>query len=357
MTGAEITLSSSTIAKRWLTLARLTSAKRRAPIELKVKLTTHSPVSGLVPARASVRSAPSTSIRLRTAIFSFGRSCIGRYSSPGGGGPPAAGLAVSSTSRNVMCAVLPINCLMRSGSPTPGSCTTMRSCPWRVICGSTTPVSSMRRRTISIDWSTAPAARAASAGADRVRVIGAVRLRPIVMSGRPVEASWLISGFSAATAASVLAGVAQPQQDPILVWLWLQRLVEDLAAAQRLPDPIGQAVQPLLHHRLHVDLEQQIAAAAQVEAEVNRAPGHPRGRGGKQIGHAEQYPEQADAQDERGLHAAEIHHGLTRGAPGHRVARLAAVLCAAAACDCPVHGGSRAGVAPFVTAAGAVYSP
>ena len=91
------------------------SAKRRAPTELKVKLTTHSPVSGLVPARASVRSAPSTSMRLRTAIFSPGRSCIGRKSSPGGGGPPPFGLAVSSTSRNVMCAVLPINCLMRFG--------------------------------------------------------------------------------------------------------------------------------------------------------------------------------------------------------------------------------------------------
>ena len=92
MTGALITLSSSTMAKRWLTLARVISAKRRAPIELKVKFTTHSPVSGLVPARASVRSPPSTSTRLRTAIFSFGLSCIGRNSSPGGGGPPAVGV-------------------------------------------------------------------------------------------------------------------------------------------------------------------------------------------------------------------------------------------------------------------------
>ena len=46
----------------------------------------------------------------------------------------------------------------------PGSCTTMRSAPWRVICGSTTPVSSMRRRTISIDCCTAAVARSISAG-------------------------------------------------------------------------------------------------------------------------------------------------------------------------------------------------
>ena len=171
ITGALITWLSSTMAKRWLTLARVTSAKRRAPTELKVKFTTQSPVCGLVPARASVRSPPSTSTRRRTAIFWFGWFCIGRNSSPGGGGPLAAGLALSSTSWNVMCAVLPSSSLIRFGSSMPGSWTTMRSLPWRVICGSTTPVSSMRRRTISIDCCTAAVARSFSATGDRVSVI------------------------------------------------------------------------------------------------------------------------------------------------------------------------------------------
>ena len=55
ITGAVITLSSSTMAKGWPTLARLMSAKRRAPTLSKVKFTTHSPVCGVLPGRASVR--------------------------------------------------------------------------------------------------------------------------------------------------------------------------------------------------------------------------------------------------------------------------------------------------------------
>jgi hypothetical protein len=78
MTGALITLPSSTMANRWLTFARVISANRLAPTVLKVKSTTHSPVCGFVAARASVRSPPSTSTRLRTAIFSVGLSCIDR---------------------------------------------------------------------------------------------------------------------------------------------------------------------------------------------------------------------------------------------------------------------------------------
>ncbi len=53
----------------------------------------------------------------------------------------------------------------------PGNCTTMRVSPCWVICGSTTPVSSMRRRTISIDCCTAPRARAFSATGERVSMI------------------------------------------------------------------------------------------------------------------------------------------------------------------------------------------
>ena len=67
MFGAVMTFSSRTMAKGRPTLARVTSAKRRVPMESKVKFTTHSPFRLSCPARASVRLAPSTSTRRRTA--------------------------------------------------------------------------------------------------------------------------------------------------------------------------------------------------------------------------------------------------------------------------------------------------
>ena len=119
-------------------------------------------------------------------------------------------------------------------------------------------------------------------------------------SGAPVGPSALISGFSAATAASVLAGSRSRSRTRFWSGCGFQRLVEDLRAGRSAwRTPSSQAVQPLLDHRLHVDLEQQVAAAAQVEAEMHGAPGQPGGRRGKQVGQAEQHPEQADAEDER----------------------------------------------------------
>ena len=44
---------------------------------------------------------------------------------------------------------------MLSGSLSPGTCTRMRSLPWRWMVGSRVPTSSIRRRTISSDWVTA----------------------------------------------------------------------------------------------------------------------------------------------------------------------------------------------------------
>ncbi len=62
----------------------------------------------------------------------------------------------------------------------------------------------MRRRTISIDCCTAPWARAFSATGDRVSVMVPSGWLAMSRSGVPVGPSALISGFSAATAASVL---------------------------------------------------------------------------------------------------------------------------------------------------------
>ena len=51
-------------------------------------------------------------------------------------------------------AVLPSSSLRRCGSCRPGTCTRMRSTPWRWISGSTVPSSLTRRSTIWIDCST-----------------------------------------------------------------------------------------------------------------------------------------------------------------------------------------------------------
>ena len=123
ITGALITLSSSTMAKGRPTLARVISAKRLVPVPSKVKFTTHSPVRESCPARALVRFLPSTATLRRTATRSPARS-LGRNITPGGGLP--ARLALSSTRWNVMRAVRPSKSLIRFGSSTPGSVTRMR---------------------------------------------------------------------------------------------------------------------------------------------------------------------------------------------------------------------------------------
>ncbi len=172
ITGALITLLSSTMAKRCPRLARVMSAKRRPPALSRVKFTTHCPVCPFCAGVALVSDAPSTSAwRLTTMRVPpgplFGPSVIGSESSPGGG---ARGFAFSSTRWKLILAVCPSRSRMRFGSVTPGSSTTMRSSPCRVICGSATPDPSMRRRTISIDCSTAARARARSAAGCSVSV-------------------------------------------------------------------------------------------------------------------------------------------------------------------------------------------
>ena len=81
-----------------------------------------------------------------------------------------------------------------------------------------------------------------------------------------------------------LGGVPQFQQDAVLVGLRLQRLVEDRAGAESLTDAVHHAVQALLDHRLHVHLEQEVGAAAQVEAEMHLPPRQPGAGAGNRFG-------------------------------------------------------------------------
>ena len=190
------------MANGWPTCAVVISANRRDPVLSNTKFTTHSAVCEFRAGLASVRLAPSTSTRRRTTNFWPGVFSDGRMTSPGGAG--RFGSAASSTRWNVILAVVPMRCLMRFGSSTPGNCTTMRLSPCRVICGSSTPVASMRRRTISMDCCTAALARArnaASFGTSEIVPSGWVATSK---SWPPSELA--ATGFSASSADWVCAG-------------------------------------------------------------------------------------------------------------------------------------------------------
>ena len=278
MTGAEITLSSSTMAKRWFTLARVTSAKRRAPTELKVKFTTQSPVSR-VGAGAGVGQVSAVDVDalahrdlLAGAVLHRQEVVAGRRRAAAGG----VGGLVHQTERHV--GGLADQLLDAVGVADAGK---LHDDAALALAGDL-GIDHAGLIDAAADDLDGLVDRAGSpcreCGAERVRVIVPSGSDPIAVSGRPVDASWLISGFIAATAASVLRGVAQAQQDAVLIRLRFQGLIEDLAVAQSLADAVGQTVQPLLQHRLHVDFEQQIAAAAQVEAEMHGAPRAATGR-------------------------------------------------------------------------------
>ena len=70
MTGAEITLLSSTMANGLPTFCWVASANLRAPVELKRKLTIGSLLRWSKPGCASTRSAPETSTRFSMRYFS-----------------------------------------------------------------------------------------------------------------------------------------------------------------------------------------------------------------------------------------------------------------------------------------------
>ncbi len=157
ITGAEITLLSSTIAKGLPTFFCVACPKRWAPFVSNRKETIGSLVRWSKPACASVRSSPETSTRRSTRYFCFGLSTEGRISSPAGAWLLSASLTGVdvSTIWKVSLAVWSRRCFSRWGSPSPGTWTRMRFEPCRSIRGSVVPSWSTRRRTTSIDCVTA----------------------------------------------------------------------------------------------------------------------------------------------------------------------------------------------------------
>ncbi len=149
MTGAEMILLSSTMAKRRPTFFDVASPNLRAPAESNLKeITGRPPWSKLC--CASTRFSPATSALFSTRssrpLSSSGRSIMVGGTAPTPPGP--------CTMWNVSFASALILSLISWTSTTPGTCTTMRSSPWRTMVGSSVPVSSMRRRITSIDCST-----------------------------------------------------------------------------------------------------------------------------------------------------------------------------------------------------------
>ena len=87
--------------------------------------------------------------------------------------------------------------------------------------------------------------------------------------------------------------------------------------AERLPDVALERLHPVGDEALAVDLEQEMRAAAQVEAEHDLPLRQPRRPGGDRLGGEEVRDGQAmmpathDEQDERDLPAREIEHRLS----------------------------------------------
>src|SRR5215813_10842665 len=99
------------------------------------------------------------------------------------------------TSWKVSRAVLPISSLSGAVSNKPGTCTRMRSLPWRTICASVVPVKSTRRRTASVGamMITPPSA---------LRTSRSVPAKPRMML--PVGCASPLSSLRAASASSAL---------------------------------------------------------------------------------------------------------------------------------------------------------
>ena len=220
-----------------------------------------------------------------------------------------------STMRKSSLAVLPSSSFSRVGSCRPGTWTRMRSTPWRWISGSTVPSSLTRRSTIWIDCSTdcrirsviaacghgqpdQPAAgvgdleAALAAGAHQA----AERLRQLAQlgqRGRPGRCRVLIR-TSTASAAHGEPGIG------------------DLGLAQHAADVVANLVELVLLDRVGIDLEQDVRAALQIEAEHQMAlrPFRPGLDGGfrEEVRNRAQADHQRRQNDRQRLPPCEIQH-------------------------------------------------
>ncbi len=216
----------------------------------------------------------------------------------------SSGDTVWSTRRKVILAVLPSSDLIRSGSCSPGSWTRIWSVPWRWIVGSRVPVSSTRRRTISIDCWMAFWVISLTLSS----VIGGAHLA----IGRDAELHALGHRFQDRAGLLDLVFVAERQLDRIAVDA--EAGIADIDLAQLAADAVDDAGQPLAHHRIDIGGEQQMRAALEIEAEADPLMGKKTGdlvvdARGQQVGQSEDASQHQHRQYQRHLPSREIHHG------------------------------------------------
>ena len=120
----------------------------------------------------------------------------------------SVGAAVRSTSLNSSLAVLPSRFFSACGSLSPGTCTTIRCAPWRMIVGSRVPSASIRLRTtsvaVSIAWLIARS-MPSLVGVSTNLLPSTTRMS---QSRWPVIPAPVVSGRIASRAASTCAGLS-----------------------------------------------------------------------------------------------------------------------------------------------------
>ena len=258
--------STSTIAMRLPTFSRVTSLKMRAPGPSRLHV--HGGLVGaLVEARLRVVDAVAGQRRPAAAPAAGSPLRSVKRSLPSGTLPASAlraRPASSLTMRISSVAVRPRMSLARAVSCTPGSCTTTRSAPCCWMIGSATPelVDAVAQdRDVLLRRAPSWISFCASGLSSRQPELGA----GAVLAQREV-------GVAACRSrrAPCLRSASSRKRDHDVVAFARDARVLDVLFAQQRADVGAVAVGGLVERGLHVDLQQEVHAAAQVEAEIHR---------------------------------------------------------------------------------------
>ena len=269
MTGAVMTsalpFSTSTIAIRLPTLSRVSSLKIRAPLPSRFMCTAGSLLRWSKPGCASLMRSPVRTTCRLTSTFWPPRST--KRSLPNGTLPASAASIAPGSSLTIRIssdAVRPRMSLARAVSCTPGSCTTTRSAPCCWMIGSATPSSLTRLRRIWMFCWTAPSWMRFCASGFSPAMRQQVAAGAVALAQRQVGVVLLDDGARLRPLRTVLEAhhdVGAVARDAAVL---------DLLVAHQRADVGRVAVAGLVERGLHVDLQQEMHAAAQVEAQVHR---------------------------------------------------------------------------------------
>ncbi len=92
-----------------------------------------------------------------------------------------------------------------------------------------------------------------------------------------------LHGAQGADRGVVLRRVAQMQEHALVGGFGGEVLVADVLVEQGRARGVGERIESFVLDGFHVHLHQQVAAAAQVQPEMDAAPGHPGGGGGEEV--------------------------------------------------------------------------